>query len=73
MPRLCPLCECDHNYTGPCPWSEELEMPMEPKAEVDMWTRIMEVRKQELIEEGVPAEEAEDRACSEIRRQIRNS
>lgn len=23
--KLCPICECDHEKTGPCPWSQEPE------------------------------------------------
>jgi hypothetical protein len=43
-----------------------------PQQEIDIYTRMMEQRKAELIREGVPEEKAEDQACSEIRQQIRN-
>lgn len=45
---------------------------MESKQEVDIWVGMMNHRKEELMREGKSAEEAEDQACAEIRRQIRN-
>lgn len=47
---------------------------MEPKQEVDIWVGMMEARKRELMrDENLSEQEAEDKACTEIRRQIRNS
>lgn len=44
-----------------------------PQQEIDIYTRMMEQRKAELVREGMSEEHAEDQACAEIRRSIRNS
>jgi hypothetical protein len=44
---------------------------MDPRTEVDIWTRHFERRKLELTREGMTPEQADDEASAEIRREIR--
>jgi hypothetical protein len=44
---------------------------MEPRAQIDMWTTLMDAKKREYIAEGMSEEDAEDKACAEVRAEIR--
>jgi len=43
----------------------------DPRLEMVMWLALFDQRKAELIAGGMSEEEADDRACTEIRRRIR--
>jgi hypothetical protein len=43
------------------------------RAEVDIWDGLLRRRAREYVERGMSHEEAEDRAATEIRREIRQS
>lgn len=45
--------------------------PIDPRVEMQMWLDLFEQRKLELIEGGMTAADADDAACTEIRRRIR--
>jgi hypothetical protein len=46
---------------------------MKERTEVDAWTRQMQAQAREYMRAGMSAEEAEEKACQDIRREIRNS
>ena len=45
---------------------------MEPKVEVDIWTRALTALERQYVAQGMTREQAEEKACNEIRRQIRD-
>ncbi len=45
-----------------------------PQQEIDIWDRLIAERKRDLMknDSSLSAEQAEEQACAEIRREIRN-
>jgi len=45
--------------------------PMDPRLEMEVWLALFEKRKAEMIAGGMTAADADEAACTEIRRRIR--
>jgi hypothetical protein len=52
---------------------EYLEGIMAKRAEVNAWDRQLQLRAKQYRAQGMSAEEAEEKACRDIRREIRQS
>ncbi|WP_155253456.1 hypothetical protein [Bradyrhizobium japonicum] len=51
----------------------EDDLTLRKRAEVDIWDGLLRRKVRELQQQGMPLEQAEERAAAEIRRDIRRS
>lgn len=49
------------------------ELSERKRAEVDIWDGLLRQKAREYVRQGLSHEEAEERACSDVRREIRSS
>lgn len=52
---------------------DDIELSQRKRAEVDIWDGLLRQKAREYVRQGLSHEDAEERACSDIRREIRRS